>query len=1353
MRGKTDRPGVVRIILGSVPPELGPERAAVERALTHLRESAFPGLEWLSFNEHDVTSATPGEVAQCQVYISLLSAQGPAIHFEPEYRRASQHSLHCLVYSKGNPTAASKRRRGKPKPPPTPSSFAAELIRSDLAVPFSDPDDLKAKVTADLNRWLSGQHLVSRTENAAQPEVPQYATSAHVISAVGRHGIAVGRDIVSSTLITGNHNIVYQAIVQLYPALKDYAIDFDDLIKKATERFVGRKEFFERLGQFPKQHPCGYFRVVADAGLGKTALAAAVAKRLKAPAFFANASRGLTRSDQGLNHLAVELIARFCLAHDHLPARAGDDSAFFGRVLAEAASKSHGPLWIVVDALDEADTPGPGRNPLLLPDRLPKYIYILLTHRPDEISIATDSRTANEEYRIASNDAAQQTDVVTYLNQEAKRTEIRRAREEAKSPITIAQFVDVLQRKSEGNFKYLDYVLADIAARQPGFEPLNLEALPRGLRGYYQQFWRQMEHVRGQDGGWTEWRDLYRPAIAFLAASREAVPASWLAALIGRPTTEIEERALKRWRRFLSHEDRNRPHRWRVVHQSFVDFLGEEEMVDLRDAHDQVATYYLNKWGGLDEGLPALFDSARSEQQLDGYGLQHLVEHLERACRVEDLHRLMRLERRDGGVETRAFRAENAWYAAHEHIGQTSGYMNDLARAARLLEQDVRPHVGSSQLKTCIGLEIRYALTSTSLNSLARNIPPRLTVALVEKLVWLRSHNNANAWVLQPNRAQAQIRTKSNPNDWEKETVLQEALDAEGIGDAWSRANALAKLAPRLAELGQVEAALQLARGIRDETARAGALAALAPRLAELGQVEAALAVAREIGAERSRAGALAELAPHLARLGRAEEALELARGIGSEVTRARALATLGRVKEALEAVREIEGEWVRAKTLATLAPHLAALGRVEEALEVARGIGDKEDRTYALAKLGHLEEALAVARGIGEYGARASALATVALQLAELGQISEALAVARRIGAGEIRASVMAELAPRLAQIGQVEAALELARGIEYKTDRVRALAALGRLSEAIDTARGIRSEETRARSLEEMAPHLSEPGQVEAALELTRGIGHEPYRTFALEVLAPHMSEPYQVEAALELARGIGDKKYRSGALAALASRLGELGDVEAALAVARGIGDKEEQALALAALGRLKEALAVVRGIRDEWARTHALSVLGQVEASLTIAGANRDEWEQGCVRPPVAPHMSEPSQVEALLDVARSIGDQWEQARALALLAPQLGELGQVKAALEMAQGIGSEGARARALSAIAPQLADLPRGQALSLWRATLRLSTTRWRRDLLADLAALAPVILVLGGFEAITETCLAIEDVGRWWP
>ncbi len=639
--------------------------------------------------------------------------------------------------------------------------------------------------------------------------------------------------------ITGDHDVVYRSIARRYPAIKDHAINFSGYLTVA-DRFVGRAELFRRLDEFAKKRPCGYFRVVADAGLGKTALAAAATKRWNAPVFLANASRGLTRPDQSLNHLAVELIARFGLGHDHLPPRSGESSDFLDKVLAEAAEKAEGPLWIVVDALDEADPPGPGRNPLLLPDRLPRGVFVLLTHRLAQMAFVTDAGTANEEFRIASTDAAQQADIEAYLRQEADRLEVRRARDAANPPITIDQFVAFLRGKSEGNFKYLDYVLADIAGRQPGFDPLELEALPAGLRGYYQQFWGQMEQVRDREG-WAEWNGLYRPTIAVLAAAREAVPASWLSAMVGRPAEEIEERALQRWRRFLGQQREGGSDSWGVVHQSFVDFLVEKKIV-VPATHDRIASFYLSAWGGFDTGLPALFDPTRREE-LDDYGLRHLAEHLERAGRVDDLHRLLRLERRVGGVKNGLDRAENSWYAARERVSQTQGYMNDLARAARLVQIADRPAVEPSEYKTRIGPGIRYALMSTSLNNLAQNIPPALIAALVEKRIWLVPQGLAYARVLPLDmRVNALIGISSQLDPNEERTVLREALDAaRGIGSELARARALT-------ELGRVDEALAVAEAIGNEGARARALAEMAPRLTDTEQIGKALAVARGSG-------------------------------------------------------------------------------------------------------------------------------------------------------------------------------------------------------------------------------------------------------------------------------------------------------------------------------------------------------------------------------------------------------------------------------------------------------------------------------------------------------------------------
>jgi len=102
----------------------------------------------------------------------------------------------------------------------------------------------------------------------------------------------------------------------------------------------------------------------------------------------------------------------------------------------------------------------------------------------------------------------------------------------------------------------------------------------------------------------------------------------------------------------------------------------------------------------------------------------------------------------------------------------------------------------------------------------------------------------------------------------------------------------------------------------------------------------------------------------------------------------------------------------------------------------------------------------------------------------------------------------------------------------------------------------------------------------------------------------------------------------------------------------------------------------------------------------------------------------------------LAAAREIEGKWSRAEALAGLAPHL-----------------PEALLREALAGLAPHLAALFRSGLYLLWQEMLPLLARRTRRDLLADLRALSPVVAALGGAEAVEETFLAIQDVGRWWP
>ena len=1203
----------VRVFVSCTWLDLQPEREAVEAALQRLRETKFVGMEYFGSRDQDTCHASLDELGRSQLYVGIFGGRYGSGITEAEYRRARERGLPCFIYFKDEASIPAEGKESDPEKAAKLAALKKELRAAHTIASFTLPDDLAAKLTADLHRWLFEEYLAPRLEEAARGEFPREDAQAllatikdvgalnqalvarleelgHVVLR-GERSISDLRDVTGSILITGDHNVIYQAIAQQYPRLKDYAYDLSDLIVTTTRWFVGRTFVFGMLQEFQGQHPCGYVRIVADAGLGKTALAAEIARRYRAPAFFANASSGLTRPDQCLNHLSAELIARFGLEYDHLPPRAGEDSAFLSRILAEAAGKAAGPLWVVVDALDEAESPIPGRNSLLLPDHLPHGVYLVVTHCPGEYPIVTDPHTPTADHTIAWNDPNQQGDIEAHLRNQAKRPEIRCALEEAAPPIPAERFVAMLEGASQGNFKYLDYVLADIAARESGFDPLNLDALPHGLKAYYAQFWSRMEAVQRAEG-WSEWNSLYRPVIALLGAAAEPVTEVWLAAHTGRGPTEIRERALQRWQRFLSRERRRGQGTWRIIHQSFADFLAEK--VDLPAAHCSVAAYYRSNPSRWPEH--------------GGYAHRHLSAHLRKAGEQEALFALV---------------DDRAWYdvqVAEDPSG--AAYLNDVTQAWAVAEERNLAEARRGRLVPLLGREVHCALATASIRTVSGQIPPTLLVALVATGLWgpadalsaaeqnpspalrakalaaLAPHLAGNpaflgnalaaAARMAPDIYRARVLAALAPHLAGHPALLAKAVAAaDAIGWDYRRADVVAALAPHLPPEDRSRAlteALARARAIRWDPARADALAALAPHLPPEDRsrvLTEALALARALDQAIFRTPVLAALAPHLAgHPSLLNDALVLAQAIGSEYWRAQALAALAPhlppedrsrvLTEALALVPAIRGSEARAQALAALAPHLPAEDEhrvVSEALGAVRNIDRHPNRARALASLaphlaGHpslLNDAVVLAQAIRSEYYRTHALAALAPHLPPEDRsrvLTEALGTARAtIGDCWPRTHALAALAPHLPPddrsrvLTEALALVPAIRGSEY---RARALASLAPhlaghpalLAEALAAAQAIEWEHGRAAVVAALAPHLPPDDRLRVLTEvMADSYAHVDPETSAdiLAALAPHLvGYPTLITKALAMARAIDDDLYRMCILGALAEHL---------------------------------------------------------------------------------------------------------------------------------------------------------------------------------------------------------------------
>ncbi|MGB5632050.1 MAG: hypothetical protein WBM86_04610, partial [Waterburya sp.] len=187
-------------------------------------------------------------------------------------------------------------------------------------------------------------------------------------------------------------------------------------------------------------------------------------------------------------------------------------------------------------------------------------------------------------------------------------------------------------------------------------------------------------------------------------------------------------------------------------------------------------------------------------REIDIYGLRYLAQHLEKAVRGNELHELL-------AVETTIRR--NAWFEVKDRIGDASGFLKDVALAWKLAEDEFEENWKGSveacekvRLGWILGLQCQYALITSSINSLADKIPPKLPGMLLKTKIWKESSQGL-AYARQitdpEQRAEALVGLIPYLSKSMKDEVLSEALAAvQTIKDPYWRAGAIVKLTSQL---------------------------------------------------------------------------------------------------------------------------------------------------------------------------------------------------------------------------------------------------------------------------------------------------------------------------------------------------------------------------------------------------------------------------------------------------------------------------------------------------------------------------------------------------------------------------
>lgn len=362
-----------------------------------------------------------------------------------------------------------------------------------------------------------------------------------------------------------------------------YPKAFKPLIDEKIRSFCGRNFVFTTFKEFRNHNSKGYFTVIGDAGMGKSAIAANYvygSQEQFPPCYFNDRATGQNKPDLFLESIRKQLIQRY-----PLPNAERDDLTTLIQKVSEKLTSDE-QLLIVVDALDEVEQEL-GNNLLYLPKELPERVYFLLTRRPytretKRLTVSPGVQVQELDLRDGKYAVFNREDIEKYIrfflvNDSEHQDALKRWIEERN--VNEQVFVEQVADKSANNFMYLRYVLPEIA--KGSYKDLTLKQLPDGLQDYYQSHWQQM--------GMNQDPQKDKVIILFiLVESGTPITCEMIAAISEQDEFEVEN-ILQEWVEYLTKKEIDGEICYSFYHASFLEFLkGKRELKGTRKLFEQV---------------------------------------------------------------------------------------------------------------------------------------------------------------------------------------------------------------------------------------------------------------------------------------------------------------------------------------------------------------------------------------------------------------------------------------------------------------------------------------------------------------------------------------------------------------------------------------------------------------------------------------------------------------------------------------------------------------------------------------------------------------------------------------------
>ena len=359
-----------------------------------------------------------------------------------------------------------------------------------------------------------------------------------------------------------------------FERLRDVCFDPAPLVRDLDlARFTGREWLIRQIDAFIQRRPRGYVIIQAEAGVGKSTLAAHLAGTRPWPCHFTRLPGGRS-PEAARKSLAAQMIAGWDLpkwAPDGTLPVASSRPDWFSRLLEAAARKRdqqrpeealREPIVMVVDGLDEAEPEAAGGRglPLGLPESLPDGVYVVATSRFGIDRALHAVRNPADWLQIDVEGTGNLDDMRRFIQDvtSPERGDQRLMEMLDGAGVDVGWFRANVAQACAGVWIYLRYVLDEI--RDGIRNPRSVGDLPGDLAGFYAE---QIERWRGaaeDETAHRRWEQVRLPLLGVLGAARTPLTEAELAEFTRMPSTEaarvfVEETA----RAFLSCRDDDPP--------------------------------------------------------------------------------------------------------------------------------------------------------------------------------------------------------------------------------------------------------------------------------------------------------------------------------------------------------------------------------------------------------------------------------------------------------------------------------------------------------------------------------------------------------------------------------------------------------------------------------------------------------------------------------------------------------------------------------------------------------------------------------------------------------------------------